>query len=154
MTSRSPQLTRVDESGPEQTVRVRGFALPGAIGHLATEIERSRSLLALEDDWDEADSPGYAEQTWHRAVEFLVRIATDAWQDHGTRVESVDIVPGTAGSIGLEWRAPGHELLITVPADPTKEAVYYGDDGSGRGKQKGTLVIEKPNRWLSTWLAE
>ena len=139
---------------PGRRVSIYGFELPEAIGQLAAEIERSRSLLELEDDWDEAGSPGYTEQTWRRAVDLLVRVATDAWEHHGARVEAVDIVPGDNGSIGLEWRVPGHELVITVPADPTKEAPFYGDDGKGGGKLKGTLITGKPNRWLSAWLAE
>lgn len=139
---------------PAEVVRVHGFALPAAIRHLSSDIERSRSLLALADDWDEAGSPGYAEEAWRRAVNLMVRIATDAWQSHGVRVESVDIVPGANGSIGLEWRVPAHELLITVPDDPTEEAVYYGDDGNGGSRQKGSFPIEKPIRWLSTWMAE
>lgn len=139
---------------PSKVVRVQGFQLPEAIGHLATEIERSRSLLELADDWDEAGSPGYEEETWRRAVDLMVRIATHTWKEHRVRVESVDIVPGANGSIGLEWRVPGHELLINVPADPAQEALYYGDDGDGGGKQKGTFRTEKPNRWLSMWMAE
>ena len=62
-------------------------------------------------------------------------------------------MPGASGSIALEWRALGRELLITVPADPSKDAVYYGDDGLGGHKQKGTLDTAQPNRALAGWLA-
>lgn len=145
-----PSATRA----PATVVRVHDFELPAAIGHLSSDIERSRSLLELADDWDDAGSPAYTEETWRRAVDLMVRIATHTWEDHRVRVDSVDIVPGANGRIGLEWRAPGHELLINVPADPAEEAIYYGDDGNGGNRQKGSFRIERPNRWLSTWLAE
>lgn len=148
-----PPASYVRSARPE-FVRVHGFELPTAIGHLSGDIDRSRTLLELADDWDEAGSPGYAEETWRRAVDLMVRIAITTWENHHVRVDSVDIVPGANGSIGLEWTAPGHELLITVPADPAEEAVYYGDDGSGGNRQKGSFRVDRPNRWLSTWMAE
>lgn len=135
-------------------ISVCGFSLPEPLAHLAGEIERSRSLLDLEDDWDGEGSPGYTEQTWRRAVDLLVRVATDAWRHWRVAVDAVDVVPGAAGGIGLEWRAPAHELLVRIPADPTADAPYYGDDGEGGGKIKGTLVTDKPNRWLAAWFAE
>jgi len=38
-----------------ETRLVSGFALPPALDHLADEIERSRVLLGLADDWDDAE---------------------------------------------------------------------------------------------------
>jgi hypothetical protein len=136
------------------TVTVLEYTLPQALAHLADEIARSRSLLELEADWDGEGSPGYKHETWRRAVDFAVRVATNAWSMFGARIDSVDIVPGAEGSIGLEWRSPGHELLINIPDDPNEEAPYYGDDGHGRQPTKGSLIVEKPNLWLSAWLAE
>ena len=46
------------------------------------------------------------------------------------------------------------ELLVTVPEDPAKDAPFYGDDGRGGRKIKGSLDPSAPNRWVVAWLAE
>ena len=138
----------------EQDLRLHGFILPAALRHLAVEIERSRSMLDLPDDWDEAGSPGYAEATWERAVGFLVRNASWLWRDYGVPIQAPRIRKGPDGSIDLDWRTPGHELLVNVPADPNESATYYGDDGAGRHQVKGSLDTSAPNQWLLMWLTE
>ena len=130
------------------------IVLPDALKHVAEAIEQSRPLLDLADDWDDEGTPGYAEVTWDRAVEFLARTATRLWEQHGIRPETVAVLPGARGGIGLDWRAPGHELLVSVPVDPTQDALFYGDDGSGGRKIKGALDTSSPNPTLLAWLAE
>jgi len=138
----------------DREMNVQGFVIPAALTELATEIERSRSILELADDWDEAGSPGYAERTWRSAVELVVRIATAAWRQYRVRFETIFLSPGELGSIDIELRSRGHELFITVPPDENEEATYFGDDGNWGSKQKGTFPLNKPNAWLAAWLAE
>lgn len=139
---------------PAPSLDVYGFQLPVSLGSLAETIEQSRSLLQLEDDWDGAGTRGYAEQTWHRVVEFLVRYATALWEQHRTVTESLEILPDTEGALAIDWRTGNGELLITVPDNPAQEASYYADNGSGRRKSKGTLDTSVLERWLVCWLAE
>lgn len=128
--------------------------LPAALAGLETSIASSRSLLDLADDWDDAGASGYEEVTWQRAVSFLVSGVARLWDDFGVRTERADVLPGPRGSIDLDWRTLGHELLVNVPADPSLHLAYYGDDGAGGKKIKGTLEPAAPNRWLLAWLAE
>jgi hypothetical protein len=128
--------------------------LPAPLQALEAGIASSRAMLDLPDDWDDASSPGYDEATWQRAVRFLVRGVTRLWDDHGVGTDLADVFPGPRGSIDLDWRVRGHELLVNVPADPSQPATYYGDDGAGGKKIKGTLDPAAPNRWLLAWLAE
>lgn len=134
--------------------RVFGFALPSALAHLGAEIERSRAMLGLEDDWDDEGSPGYAETTWSRAIGFLVQNATQLWDGYGIAIEAPKVRKGPDGSIDLDWRTPHHELLVNVPADEADPTSYYGDDGAGARTIKGTLEPTANNRWLLMWLAE
>jgi hypothetical protein len=138
----------------DRELEVRGFVIPAALNELAAEIERSRTILDLEGDWDEAGSPGYTEETWRSAIDLLVRIASAAWKQYRVRFETIFLSPGEKGSIDIELRAQGHELFITIPADRGQEATYYGDDGNWGSKQKGTFPLNKPNAWLAAWLAE
>jgi hypothetical protein len=135
-----------------QETMLYGIALPVGLGHLREVIEASRSMLDLEDDWDEAGSPGYDEATWRRAVEFLVRNATLRWDECRLRTDAPRIGKGPDGSIDLDWRLPNRELLVNIPTDPEAPATYYGDDGSGNFSTKGSLDIARRNHWLLMWL--
>lgn len=124
---------------------------PG-IAHLADEIEASRSMLELEEDWDGEGSPGYEEATWRRAVDFLVGNASRLNDEYGVAIESPRIRKGPRGSIDLHWRMPDRELLVNIPADHGLPADYYGDDGNGGQQTKGTLNPERQGYHLMLWL--
>lgn len=128
--------------------------LPEPLRHLEPGMSDSRALLDLPHDWDDAGSPGYHEETWDRAAVFLLRSVVALWEEYGIVTDTATILPGPHGSIDLDWRARGRELLINVPIDPSASATYYGDNGSGRHRVKGTLDLGLPNRWLLLWLAE
>jgi hypothetical protein len=138
----------------EPMLHVFGLALPETLRHLAEEMQRSRALLDLPDDWDEEGSPAYAETTWLRAAGFLAENASRLWEEYGVVIEAPRIRKGPEGSIDLDWRTPRRELLINVPTAPEEPAAYYGDDGSGGHSIKGTLDTSARNQWLLMWLAE
>ena len=100
---------------------------PPNMDTLSSAIQESRSLLDLPDDWDDEGSPGYAEATWMRAVDFLLHNAERLWQDQGVTVSAPEILPGPNGSIDLHWRVNNHELLLNIPANLDELADYYGD---------------------------
>lgn len=110
-------------------------------------------MLDLPDDWDDEGSPGYAEATWMRAVDFLLHNAERLWQDQGVTVGAPAILPGPNGSIDLHWRVSSHELLLNIPADPDELADYYGDTVDGNAIS-GKLNTSAKNQWLLMWLAE
>ena len=91
-------------------------------------VESSRWILDLTDDWDEQGSPKYAESTWQRACDFLVRHARLARQRLGRELPAPAILPGPGASIDLHWKLPSFELLVNVPSDATRPATFYGDD--------------------------
>jgi len=129
-------------------------AFPEALRHLGPKIAESREILELADDWDDEGSPGYQEDTWERASGFLVRSVIALWEAHGIVTDHALILPGPNGSVDLDWRAHGRELLINVPSDPSEPATCHGDDGAGGRRIKGTLDLGLSNRWLLLWLAE
>ena len=121
---------------------------------LAKGVLASRSLLDLEDDWDDRGSPGYAESTWLRAVDLLMRWADDLRSRYATHLSTADVVPGSAGHIGLELRTDRKRLLLSVPPVPDVSVRYYGHDATKTTTTKGTLDLTLPNDWLLAWLAE
>lgn len=133
---------------------VHGVHVPAALEVVVQALRESRSLLELGDDWDGEGTSGFSEQTWQRAADFVARGAAQLLERNGIVTEDIEIMPASEGGLGVDWRTVTRELLVTVPADPSKDAVFYGDDGAGRRTIKGTLDTSSPNRWLTEWLAE
>src|SRR5262245_23553917 len=110
--------TRLVQPPTAADAQVGDFRLSADLSRVAERLERSRSMLALGDDWDGEGSPGYAEATWHRAAELVVDAATA----HHRRMNIDTLLPiiskGDEGSIDIQWRTPHRNVLINVPAAP------------------------------------
>jgi hypothetical protein len=149
-------VARIQISGPDPapSIDVYGVRVPAVLESVARALHGSRSLLALRDDWDGEGTPGFSEQTWHRTADFVARGVTQLLERNGIVTDDIEILPASDGALGIDWRTATRELLVTVPADASKDALFYGDDGLGRRTIKGTLDTSAPNRWLTEWLAE
>jgi hypothetical protein len=126
---------------------------PRELAHTENAIEQSRRILELPDNWDDEGSPGYASETWERAVRFVRTNARRLWDDRELRVEAPAINHGPDGSIDIHWRKGGRILLINIPPQADTPAEYYGRNDRGH-EVKGTLDTSEPNHWLMMWLLE
>jgi hypothetical protein len=133
-------------------VRAGDTTLPAELDRLADEIEDSRCILDLNDDWDGEGSEGYKRSTWSRAIRFLCSNAERVWVNTGDVVSTPDITPGPRGSIDVHWRLPDRELLINFPADESKPGRFYGDDGNKGTPIEGELEPGDSNMWMLMWL--
>lgn len=124
--------------------------LPRVLRHIDDAIDASRRILELEPD-DELGEIGYAEETWLRAVEFLRKYSERLWNSAEHVLDAPKILPGPDGSIDIHWDEPNYEILINIPADPTVEAGFYGDD-RGAISMKGTFDANTLNHGLHLWL--
>jgi hypothetical protein len=131
--------------------------LPPEMNSLLNTINKSRSLLELKDNWDGEGSVGYAEATWLRARNFLMRNAVRLYQSQKKSFDPPEFEPGPNGSIDLHWKTDARELLVNVPADPQETISYYGDDrvedteNAIRGKNiEGSTNTE----WIFLWLTQ
>ena len=118
---------------------------------LEEEIERSRLILALEDNWDGEGSTAYAEDTIERATSFLTRHVDWVWRWCGVEAPIPKIGPGPDGSIDLFWKQSSWELLVNIPANPDQMATFYGDN-YGAQKIKGSFDPKKVTFGIATWL--
>lgn len=123
----------------------------GAYQELQAEIERSKRILELQDDWDGEGSPGYSEKTFNRAVAFLTTYADGLWESCRMELPIPKIGPGPDGSIDLFWKQPHWELLVNIPTDPNEAASFSGEDDEGH-QSRGFQDTEKFNPILGTWL--
>jgi hypothetical protein len=129
--------------------------LPAEINSLREAIEKSRYILELRDNWDDAGSIGYSESTWNRAQSFLMRNALKLWRAHKMRFDAPRILPGPEGSIDLHWKTADRELLINVPARARESIAYYGDDireGTENAIRGKDLESSTDGEWIFLWL--
>ncbi len=126
--------------------------LPEPLAALAQPIVRSRSMLELSDDWDDAGSPGYRPETWLRAVALLLGSALRLWDETGIAAVPAKVRKGPNGSIDLHWVRPQRELFVNVPVDPGAQGEFYGDDGEAGHVVKGSLDADEEHAWLLMWL--
>ena len=131
--------------------------LPPEIISLADSIQNSRSLLDLKDNWDDEGSVGYAESTWRRARDFLIRHAIRFFRSQNKCFDAPEILPGPDGSIDLHWKTDARELLINVPARPHDTIAYYGDDkveGTENAIRGKNIESFKDPEWIFLWLTK
>lgn len=114
--------------------------------YLRDAIEESRSILTLEENWDGEGSPGYSEETWKRAVDFLWDNALFLWREYGVKCGAPAIYGGPRGTIDLYWKTETRSLLINVPGKSGKEGdggderiTFYGCDKQRNIEVKGYL---------------
>jgi hypothetical protein len=116
------------------------------------EIERSKSILDLENDWDGEGSSSYKAATLSRASDFLTDNALQLWEIHHIKLDTPSVSPGPDGSIDIHWKSTARELLINIPEEVGESGTYYGDNKAGQ-IVKGTLD-KSNNLWLLMWLMQ
>lgn len=130
------------------SVRLESESLDIAINQ---SIEESRTILALQENWDEEGSPGYEESTWDRATNLVKDLAIRYWELTNLWVCPPRIMPGPDGSIDIHWNASNRELLINIPSDEESPAGYFGSGGA-KESVKGKLDTSSHNHWILMWL--
>ncbi|HEY7031693.1 MAG TPA: hypothetical protein VH482_10215 [Thermomicrobiales bacterium] len=145
--------TRLAQPPATAAAMVGVFRLPADLARVAERLERSRSMLALGDDWDGEGSPGYAEATWHRTAELVVDAATAHYRQRNMSPPLPIISKGDEGSIDIQWRTAHRNVLINVPAAPDEPATFYAhDDENPQRDSGGEVDAGERNEQLLVWL--
>lgn len=119
---------------------------------LALTIERSRRLLALEPDPEEAGQVRLSSETLERAVELLRGYSKSAREELGIPLGIPTISLADCGTIDLFWKSAQRQLLINIPADVSHHATFYGDTAQGDALS-GNIASDLMNVLLVSWLA-
>ena len=101
--------------------------LSSELTFLFKTMNKSQYILQLEDDWDDAGSEKYQDQTWINAMSFLARYAQNLFNDFNIIINSPKIYHGPKGSIDILWEPSAYRLVINIPKDGNK-AMFYADD--------------------------
>lgn len=130
-------------------------AMTAALRPIEEEIEASRYMLTLGDNWDDEGAPGYRAETWERATGFLRETSRAFTRLTGRAAPPPRISHGPESSVDLLWDVGGRKLLVNVPDSPNAPADFYGDNGPARNVTvKGLLNPASPKTWLLIWLTE
>lgn len=104
--------------------------LPSRFYELDREVENSKYILALENDWDDEGSVAYQEATWKKAIQFTSNYAKWVFDETSRVIPTPKIAPGPNGSIDILWKSSNYRLLINIPDNLKKQASFYGDNYS------------------------
>ena len=137
------------------TIKVQDFKIliPNSLRTLANEIEKSKYLLDLKEDWDDEGGLPIEFVTWKRAISFLVDYALWLYNDQQYFViEPPQINSGPGSSIDLLWRNDKYRLLVNISEDSEKPIEYYGDNNLGENSIKGKLKPGFVQEFFALWV--
>lgn len=137
------------------TIEKRDFKvqLPNSFKVIANEIEESKHLLDLEEDWDGEGGMQITFETWKKAISFIVDYAMWLYDKHQHFViEPPQINPGPDTSIDLLWRNEKYRLLVNIPENSEQPVEYYGDNNHGENSIKGKLKTGSVQEFFALWL--
>ncbi|MGV3704590.1 MAG: hypothetical protein ACO1NU_04355 [Arcticibacter sp.] len=100
--------------------------VPIELRNLAEEIERSKYMLELPDNWDDEGAIGYTVETWIKAIKFLINYSTSILNTTGKTIFIPKIYHGPEGSIDIYWEYERFNLLINITN--TGLCTYFGDN--------------------------
>lgn len=108
---------------------------------LDKEIEASRQILGLEDNWDGEGAVRISKETWNKAVTFLNnhRIAWDLERNVPT------ISPVNDGSVDLHWKSERFEVLINIKEHSDQAGIYADDYRTAQIRKRLDLTRRYPN---------
>lgn len=105
------------------------------------EIQQSREMLELQEDWDDNGAAPITADTWNRAINFLRQLAEDYESAMRSAAPVPTISPCPDGSIDLLWKTERFQLLVNVQPRDANESDFYGQTALGL-KVKGTFRPE------------
>lgn len=135
------------------TLAYTAQAMSAALSHIESQIEASRYILSLGDNWDDEGASGYRLETWERAAGFVRSTAKEFMQLTGRNAPAPRISNGPESSVDILWQLGGREFLINIPDAADSAADFYGHNGpSGSYTVQGIFPPTSPQPWLLMWL--
>ncbi|MGB2606284.1 MAG: hypothetical protein WBC78_21945 [Candidatus Sulfotelmatobacter sp.] len=118
---------------------------------LRAEIDHATDHLVKMAESRDEDESVYSKDAFARAVSFLTVHSTKAHDLCSSYPPAPKIGLGPGESIDLHWKQEKWELLVNIPADANRMAVFYGDD-YGKANFKGSFDPKTVNLGLVAWL--
>lgn len=104
---------------------------------LKAEIEKSKYIIELPDDWDDEGSLKYEEEIYINSIEFLIKSAQEIKDEFDIIIDTPKILHGPEGSIDVLWKNADYKLLLNIPPDENNIATFYGYNSNIESEIKG-----------------
>lgn len=114
--------------------------IPENLLYLLPNIEKSKSILSFEDDWDDEESHKYDIHTWIVTIRFLLNYSKVLYQDFNIEIDTPKIYPGPKGSIEILWEENNYKLLINIEKKG-EDALFYADNQSNSQVTEGHFKV-------------
>jgi hypothetical protein len=120
--------------------------IPEKLSYLFTNIDKSKSILLLKNNWDDEGSEKYEETTWVSSVKFLFDYAKTLFQNYSIEIKSPKIYPGPKSSIDIIWEVEKYRLVVNVNKNG-EDAMFYADNYKNQITE-GTFKLTNFDRFL------
>jgi hypothetical protein len=98
---------------------------------LNKEIEKSKYILDLKDNWDDEGSVGYDKITWVKSVEFVTKYANWILESFNKIIDTPKIYHGPKGGIDILWERENYRMLIHIDKEGVN-GLFYADNNDGQ----------------------
>lgn len=119
---------------------------------ISKAIVESKSLLGLEESWDDDGALPISKHIWEKAMNFLKNYSQYILQIKDVNIQAPQINPCRDGSIDLSWRTSKARMLINFKNDESGLAQYYGDYYNNINSIKGFVQTDEIQEFLATWM--
>ena len=124
--------------------------LPLGLQSLMQELEASKSILDLVENWDEEGALPISPIIHETATRFLQNYASFIFKKYKAVIDAPCINPVKNGSIDLEWHSPTVQLLINIR--DTQNAYFYGDNYNNINPIKGSISVKTVEPFFAAWM--
>jgi hypothetical protein len=122
------------------------------LSRVVAEIEESRSILDLQEGWDDNRARKISSEIWTTSAKFLLRYAEFVKKNLETIIEPPEINPCINGSIDLSWRTKGARLLINIRREGNDLLAFYYGDKYNKEAIKGAVSTIGVESHLGIWM--
>lgn len=129
------------------------FILPIELSHIAEEIEDSKKILTLLNDWDEEGAIAPPISILMQSIHLLVSYSKWIFDNLDIIIASPTISAVPDGSIDMEWRTNKARLLINIKNNGNHEAYYYGDFYKNLNSIKGQICTRDFQTYFAHWMS-
>ena len=123
---------------------------PVGLKPLMQELEASKSILDLPENWDDDGALSVSPIIYETATRFLQNYASFIFKKYKAIIETPSISPVKNGSIDLEWHTPTSQLLINIR--DTQNAYFYCDNYNNVNPIKGSIPLKTVEPFFAAWM--
>ncbi len=115
------------------------FQVPHEFSEIVSEINDSKKILDLEDDWDSEGALSVPKFVWERATKTLLTYSKWVLENKGILLVTPTIDAIADGSIDIMWNGTKARLLLNIRNSSSLEARFYCDNYGGKNKINGDI---------------